>query len=232
MSRFRTIGKQVEKEVQQLYDAPIARRKSISVKERPVMSSEDVLRVMIQKATTQYSPDIEEIEQAPHRPSKQEYEFNIRLIHRLLLRNQTPQEIAKQLNLSNATVNKYIKRINEKLRENAKNLDINILIGDTISFYKELEAITMIAATDEDLPVDERLSAVKTAILAKDGHSKFLEKTGVFETLRFQSATSNTDDSLVKLVEITEALLSEKNLINKPKMEIDDFELPDFEVDL
>jgi len=149
------------------------------------------------------------LEQVRRRSSQYEREYRLNLLHRLLMRRVPMDEIASQLGLSVSQVYRDRDALKEKLREEARTLDIDEVIGDSKGYYEEAAAMAMRAASKSDLPMPIRLAAVRTALAAKNDMHRFFQTAGVYDVLRFRLAQDGTGVSDVRrLMENTEKLLS------------------------
>jgi DNA-binding Lrp family transcriptional regulator len=153
-------------------------------------------------------------------------EYRLRLIHRMLMRNIPLDEIARELNVSVSTVCRDRKRLKERLREEARSLDIDELIGDSREFYKEIQGMGLRMASHSKTPVGQRISAMRTSLSAKNDEHRFMQTAGVYDVLRFKPDVTGKGEDIRKLVDITDALLSGK------KVEVDEEEEVHNEVNL
>ncbi len=141
-----------------------------------------------------------------------EREYRLKLLHRMLLRNVPLDQIANELGVSVRTIIRDRQELNRRLREEAKNLDINELIGDTIGFYKEVRGMGLRAASLSKAPLNMRLAAMRTALGATNDMHRFLTNAGVYDVLHFQPNEKDSQGDIEKLVNITEQLLSSEDI--------------------
>lgn len=143
------------------------------------------------------------------RASGYEKEYRLKLLHRLLMRNVPVDEIADQLGLSISQVFRDRAELTERLRSEARGLDINELIGDSKAFYEEAAAMSMRAASASNLPMPIRLAAVRTALASKNDMHRFMHTAGVYDVLRFRLAADGAGVSDVRQLMLnTERILA------------------------
>lgn len=163
--------------------------------------------------TTPPTPDDfnprDRLTQVRTRAAGYEREYRLNLLNRLLMRGVPIDEIATQLGLSISQVNRDRAELGERLRADARGLNIDSLIGDSKAFYEEAAAMSMRAASASNLPMPIRLAAVRTALASKNDMHRFMQTAGVYDVLRFRLAADGTGVSDVRqLMMNTERILS------------------------
>lgn len=148
------------------------------------------------------------MKQVNARASNYEREYRLKLLHRLLMRNVPLDQIAQELDVSVHTVIRDRKELYSRLRQEAKKMDTNELIGDTLGFYNEVQAVAMRMASASNLPVSSRLASLRTALASKGDSHKFMSLAGVFDVLKFRKDSEESSDDITKLMAMTERLLS------------------------
>lgn len=136
-----------------------------------------------------------------------EREYRLKLLHRMLMRNVPLDQIAKELDVSVRTVLRDRKDLYKALGKGAQGLDVNVLIGDTMAFYAEVQGMGLRAASASKAPLNMRLAAMRTALASKNDMHRFLSNVGVYDVLKFQAGEKGGNNDLEKLVNITEAIL-------------------------
>ena len=134
-------------------------------------------------------------------------EYRLKMVHRMLMRNIPLDTMAKELGVSIHTIMRDRKELRKRLQEEARNLDINHLIGDTLGFYQELQAMSLKMATQITAPMNMRLAAMRTALACKNDQFRFLGSAGVLDVLRYQAADNEGQSDIEKMVSITKAIL-------------------------
>lgn len=127
-------------------------------------------------------------------------EYRLELLGRLLMRGTPLDQIARQLQVSISTVEKDRAELNKRLRESARNLNVDEMIGRGNSFYDEAQAMALRIASANDTPVPMRLAGVRTALAANADRTRFLNSAGVFDALRFRRTETGDDMSDVQLL--------------------------------
>ena len=151
--------------------------------------------------------------QVRQRSSQYEKEYRLGLLHRLLMRRIPMDEIAAQLGVSIATVYRDRDELKAKLREDARGLDIDEIVGDSKGFYDEVGAMAMRAASNANVPMPMRLAAMRTGLAAKNDMHRFFQTAGVYDVLRFRVAQDGSGVTDVRrLMENTERLLAGEKL--------------------
>lgn len=144
------------------------------------------------------------------RSSAYEREYRLQLLHRLLLRNLPLDEIATAMGVSVSTVMRDRLELKERLRQTAKELDIDVIIGNAKGFYEEVQAMAMRQASSAQTPIPMRLAAMRTALAAQNDTHRFLQASGVYDVLRFRRGAGEGQVSdISRLMSMTDELLSE-----------------------
>lgn len=150
------------------------------------------------------------------RSSNYEREYRLQLLNRLLMRNIPLDEIAAQLGCSVSTVMRDRTELKDRLRQVSKELDIDVLIGGSSSFYDEVKAMAMRAASSNNTPMPMRLAAMRTALAAQNDNARFFQAAGVFDVLRFRRGASEGQVSdISRLMAMTDELLAEAKRDNR-----------------
>lgn len=134
-------------------------------------------------------------------------EYRLKLVHRMLMRNVPLDKIATELDVSVHTIMRDRTELNKRLREEARNLDINHLIGDTVGFYKEVQGMSLRTASHAKAPINMKLAAMRTALASMNDQHKFLSLAGVYDALRYEAAQKDGKGDIEKMVAMTEAIL-------------------------
>lgn len=142
------------------------------------------------------------------RASKYEREYRLKLLHRMLMRNVPLDQIARELDVSVHTVMRDRRELFARLRDEAKKLDINKLIGDTLGFYQEVQGMSLRASSVSKLPMNMRIAAMRTALASKNDMHRFLNAVGVYDVLKYRADAEGSNTDMEKLMAITESLLS------------------------
>lgn len=131
-------------------------------------------------------------------------EYRLTLLHRLLIRRIPLDQIAAQLKVSVSTIEKDRVLLKERLREQARGLDINEIIGSQTDKYDEIAGMALRIASDTGTPeragqpTAMRLAAMRTTLAAEADRTRFLNSAGVFDVLRFRRSEDGTDISDVQ----------------------------------
>lgn len=145
------------------------------------------------------------------RASEYEREYRLKLLHRLIMRGVPVDKIADELGMSVNSVMADRKELYARLREQASKMDINELIGTTMGFYGEVQGMALRQASNNSVPMNIRLSALRTALGAKNDSHRFLQAAGVFDVLSFKAGEDAAQSDIERLVDITERLMSDED---------------------
>lgn len=141
------------------------------------------------------------------RSSNYEREYRLRLLHRMLLRGVPLDEIAEQFQLSVSQVQRDRTELYSRLREAAREMDINQIVGDHTGFYKEVAGMALRASSKGTLPMAIRLSAMRTALAANADLHRFYQACGVYDTVRYRKSAEATDSDISRMMAMTKAIL-------------------------
>jgi hypothetical protein len=148
------------------------------------------------------------MEEVRTRGGAYEREYRLTLLHRMLMRRVPLDEIAKELDVSVSTIKNDRTELYHRLRKEAKSLDINKIVGDTLGFYAEVRGMSMRTASVAKLPMNIRLGALRTALSSKNDEHRFLHASGVFDVLRYKATDNDSGDDITKLMQLTQHIMS------------------------
>ena len=148
--------------------------------------------------------------QVGRRSSEYEREYRLSLLSRLLMRKIPLDEIAQQLNISLSQVNRDKAELASRMRDAARSLNIEEMVGSNMEFYDEVMAMAMRAASNSNSPLPMRLAAMRTALASRNDQHRFLQAAGVYDTLRFRRAPGgNGQSDIQKMLAAVDDLMSE-----------------------
>jgi DNA-binding Lrp family transcriptional regulator len=125
-------------------------------------------------------------------------------------------EIANSLGVSVSTVLRDRKELTERLRQAAKSLDIDVMIGNSKGFYEEVQAMAMRAASSAQTPMPMKLAAMRTALASHNDMHRFYQAAGVYDVLRFRrGADEGQVSDIQRLMQLTDELLSDMKKENR-----------------
>jgi hypothetical protein len=130
-------------------------------------------------------------------------EYRLGLLHRMMMRGVPLDQIAAQLGVSLSTVEKDRAELKRRLREAAKELDINEMVGNQTALYDEVSAMSLRIASAQGqgaAPTPMRLAAMRTALAANADKARFYQHAGVFDVLRFRKSDDGNALSDVQLL--------------------------------
>jgi hypothetical protein len=140
-------------------------------------------------------------------------EYRLAMLHRLLLRKVPLDQIAQQLGVSISTIEKDRVLLKKKMREAAKDMNIDEMIGNQTFMYDEIGAMALRIASkssgEGSVPVPMQLAAMRTTLASQADKTRFLQSAGVFDVLRFRKAdTGEAQSDIQILMEQTRQLLA------------------------
>jgi len=134
-------------------------------------------------------------------------ETRLRYIHKMRMRDVPKAEMCKRLGLSQFKLDKDIKELYVRLREGARKLDVNELIGDSIATYNEVLAMALNHASNTKLPIPTRLAALRTVLSAKNDMHRFLNLAGFYDVAVYKQQEDKTETDIGQLIQVTQAIL-------------------------
>ncbi|RKZ86315.1 MAG: hypothetical protein DRQ39_05880 [Gammaproteobacteria bacterium] len=138
-------------------------------------------------------------------------ETRLRFIHKMRMRDLPKAEMCKRLGVSMGTLNSDIKELYSRLREGARKLDVNELIGDSIATYNEVLSMALNHASNVELPTPTRLAALRTVLSAKNDMHRFLNLAGFYDVAVYTKKETKTENDIGQLIKVTQAILNEDN---------------------
>lgn len=183
---------------------------------------------------------IQQVAQAGSRSWAKEH--RLVLLHRLLNRNIGLDKIAQQLGVSISTVEKDRVELKQRLREAARELNIDEMIGSQVGLYEDVSGMALRIASDAGrvdpntgqviggVPTAMRLAGMRTALAANADKTRFLQSAGVFDVLRFRRSEEGDGVSDIQmLMENTKDLLASLQGLGNESMlgGFDDFSMDD-----
>lgn len=141
-------------------------------------------------------------------------ELRLTLMHKMLLRKVPLSKIAETLGVSISTAEKDRAELKKFLREEARKLNIDEIVGNQNAFYDEVSGMAMRVAGqtggEAAVPVAMQLAALRTALAANADRNRFYTSAGVYDALRYRKADDGSNVSDVQqLMEGTRALLDQ-----------------------
>jgi len=136
-------------------------------------------------------------------------ETRLRFIHKMRMRDLPKAEMCKRLGVSIGTLNADIKELYSRLREGARKLDVNELIGDSIATYNEVLSMALNHASNVELPTPTRLAALRTVLSAKNDMHRFLNLAGFYDVAVYTKKETKTENDIGQLIKVTQAILND-----------------------
>lgn len=131
-------------------------------------------------------------------------EYRLSLLHRALMRNVPLDQIATQFGVSISTIEKDRVELKKRLREAAREMNIEEMVGGQTALYQEISGMAMrIAgknAGDGAAPIPMQLAAMRTALAANADMNRFYNTAGVYDVLRFRRAEDGGAQSDIQLL--------------------------------
>lgn len=121
-------------------------------------------------------------------------------VHRMLMRNIPLDLIARELGVSVVTIQRDRTAIKQLMRDQAKALHIDEMVGGQSALYDEVSAQALAMSTDARTPTAMKLAAMRTALAANADRSRFLATAGVFDVLKFRQGDTGSALSDVQML--------------------------------
>lgn len=171
-------------------------------------------------------------EQIRRRAPQFEREWRLKMVHRLLMRKVPLDEIAEQFGVSLSTIQRDRRDIYRIMGEQASRLDINSLLGQTMAYYDEAGAMALRIATGQKTSASHRLAALRTAMQSRKEMGQWLSAAGVFDQLKFIPDQDAQSGDLRRLLDMTEAIFSDRDFDGLSEFDEGTAELDDENIDL
>ena len=139
-------------------------------------------------------------------------ETRLRYIHKMRMRDLPKAEMCKRLGISQFILEKDIKELYSRLREGARKLDVDELIGNSLATYNEVLSMALNHASNTKLPTPTRLAALRTVLSAKNDMARFLNVAGVFDTLVYKPNKTKGQTDIGDLIRATQAILDKEEV--------------------
>jgi hypothetical protein len=147
--------------------------------------------------------------QVGDRDRKYQQEYRLKLVHRMLMRGIPLDQIAAELDVTVRTIQRDRNELYSRLREAAKNFDLNHYIGDHLGFYQEGSAMAMRAASNSRTPINHRLAALRTATAIRQAGTRLLDTVGVFDVVRYKPERDKGNEDIRRLTNLAQKLLGD-----------------------
>ena len=158
-------------------------------------------------------------------------EYRMKVLARMLLRDLPLDMVAQAMKLSVATVRSYRTKLYNKLRNEAAHFDTTSYIGESLAFYREIEALSLRLGVDQNTQTHHKLEAFRTALTARQHKSQMLHAFGVTDRVPYDPANQhrefdggNSDAS--KLIDMVKAVMEGEESVDGVYQVLDDDDLP------
>lgn len=128
----------------------------------------------------------ERIEQVQRVAPSYAREYQMQLLHRLLMRGLPLDVISRTMDSPVPTILSMRQQLFKRMRQEAKLVDIYLLAGRTLSFYGEVQAMAMRLASEPKKSDRTRIDAMRTAMLAEREKHGFLQTSGFYDHVQFK----------------------------------------------
>lgn len=208
---------------QEIEDLNAAVAERVSAPPRRVSSDQEASQIAEVDFTEEYTPG-NRLAQVRSRSTEYEHEYRLGLLHRLIMRNIPLDEIAQTLGISIRQVQRDRKELAERLRRSVGELDIEGIIGESMGFYGEIQAMSMRAASQRDTPMAMKLAAMRVALASHNDKHRFFQAAGVYDVLRFRKGAGNGPSTdIQRLMGVTDELLEEARRERRTQDPLGDF---------
>lgn len=130
--------------------------------------------------------------QVRERASDYEREFRLDLLHQMLMVKTPLDEIANELGISISQVRRDRQELYRRLRDGAKDLDIDYIVGENQEFYRQVQSMALKEAARPGMPTAIKLAAMRTALGANADQHRFYQAAGVYQVLQYRKAAGQS----------------------------------------
>lgn len=116
-----------------------------------------------------------------HRLDEEQKEARLVLMHRMLIRKVSTEEIRKTLKVGVAMYYKLKDQLDSRMRLDVSKIDVPYLIGDTLAFYDEIRSMALTMSSSSAIKDPRvKVSAMSVALKAEGDKNTFLTACGVY----------------------------------------------------
>lgn len=156
-------------------------------------------------------------------------EYRMKVLARMLLRDLPLDMIAQAMKLSVPTVRNYRTKLFSRLRDEASKFDTTSYIGESMAFYREIEALSLRLGVDQNTQTHHKLEAFRTALTARQHKSQMLHAFGVVDRIPFDPANQGKafdggNEDAMKLIDMVKAVMEGDEAIDGVYQVIDEDE--------
>lgn len=119
-------------------------------------------------------------------------EYILKTLHRLMLRRVPTDQIARVFNVRVETVRVWMHELYKRVREEAQNLDVYSIAGESLAFYTEIRSVGMNMAASKDLR--EKDLGLSVALKAEADKHKMLGIMGFYQVAQLIPANNAVND--------------------------------------
>ena len=113
--------------------------------------------------------------------NKEQRDMRLVLMHRLLIRKVSPQDIQRQLGVSVELYYFLRRKLDSKMRLDVTKLDGPYLIGDSLALYDEVRSMALTMSSSANISDPRvKLAAMTVALKAESDKNDFLVQCGVY----------------------------------------------------
>jgi hypothetical protein len=147
-------------------------------------------------------------------------EYQLKLLHRMMLRNMDMADIARKLRLKVPQVIVLREELKKRMAWEAGRIDTMEYFGKTMSFYDEVRGMALEQADDPRIRTHNKLAALTTALAAESDRQRFLHLLGVTQKMPWTPSALIEGDRHHRQAEEVLGLLTE--ILREPQQEEDD----------
>lgn len=145
-----------------------------------------------------------------HASAKVSKQYRLHVLQKMLFRKIPITQIAETLGVSVSTIEKDRVELKKQMRDDARQMNIDEMVGNNNAFYDELISSALRIAGTTGTPVAMQLAALRTAAASNADRTRFLTSAGVFDAMKFRRTEDGSGQSDVAiLMENTEAMLQQ-----------------------
>ena len=126
-------------------------------------------------------PHPDNADKLTHRLDDEQKEARLVLMHRMLIRKVSAEDIRKALNVGVAMYYKLKSDLDARMRLDVSKVDVPYLIGDSLAFYDEVRSMALTMSSSSAIKDPRvKVSAMQVALRAEQDKNQFLTACGVY----------------------------------------------------
>jgi transposase-like protein len=127
-------------------------------------------------------------------------EFVLQALNQMLLARVPRDQIAQRFGVTTRTIYNWERKLRDRMRAEARDMDTTSFLGESLEFYKQLRSAAMAMFLTGGTLREKQIGMEQARAAHNDMH-KFLHIAGFYDTVKFQPANANREDNHLRLAE-------------------------------